>query len=479
MPATTAPPAAQQRALSASESALAATGTPLIISHRLHGPLDRAALARAVDDLTRQHPVLTCRITHQDRDQNQNQDQDQDQGGKEVAYLRHDPRLPAPHLTEHTDFETATAPFPADAPLFRVTLLTESADRHQVVLAVAHALSDGTSCLALFNELWTRYTVHATSSDPELPSPAAPLPLAVEDHFRARFSAQDITDFLAELRTTATTAPAPERLPAQAATEDGPDPGTGSHLRHLHLDPTQTQHFTRTAAEARTTPHAVLCGLALLAVRDQLTSQDRAVRDQLTPQDRAVRDQLTPQDRAVRLGCLTPVDLRPRMAPALPRDHLVFAAATTEAVLDVHPEDTPVDLGRQVWHQLRAALTDGRLDRAIAALPQLMHEIAAAPMSIVVSSLGARARTFPLPPGLTAEPLWGYSPPPGPLPALFSVGTPDGGLTLLLVLPRAWYTPEQAQGLADGLGHHLRQLVETPPQTRVPRTPASPGAGAA
>ncbi|HEY7766993.1 condensation domain-containing protein, partial [Longimicrobium sp.] len=139
---------------------------------RIPGPLDVAALERAVDELVRRHETLRTRL--------------EDRGGEPVQVVA----PPSPFRLEVTDLSAlpgeeamaelerlaradAAAPFRLEeGPLFRASLVRLSADEHALLWNLHHAITDGWSTGILGRELTALYQAFARGE----PSPLPPLP---------------------------------------------------------------------------------------------------------------------------------------------------------------------------------------------------------------------------------------------------------------------------------------------------------------
>jgi hypothetical protein len=416
-----------ERPLAAGETALAVPGTPMILSQTFDGPLDVPALRAALADLSTIHPVLTARILP----------------GAGGHILRRSPSATAPALElappdtpPDPGAQAAAAPFALGTPLLRALLHTGPDASHRFTMVINHAIADGTSFLALYSTLWQRYNAHTTGPPPEIP-PAAPcLPPPVEESIADRFTPQDLAAFL-ERRARRLQASPCARMPSLAAGPAGPGPEPGVHLHRVDLSAGQVTRLTAVARDADTTLHMALCGVTLTAIRTQIPGPP-------TP---------------LTLTCMSTVDIRPRLQPRIPRDRLVMAVAVPDMSVDVTPDTDPLRTGALLWKQLKADAADGTIDRTVAAMPHLLAEATTEkPMTVFISNVINRSPLH-LPHTLTAGPRENFTYAPGPVPAVFFSDTPDDGVAITLVLPRAWYTTDQtralAQAITDTLTHTL------------------------
>jgi non-ribosomal peptide synthetase component F len=145
---------------------------------RIPGPLDAAALERALDELVRRHETLRTHL--------------EERGEEPVQVVA----PPAPFRLEVTDLSAlapdqaraglerlahadASAPFRLEkGPLFRASLVRLAADDHALLWNLHHAVTDGWSTGILERELKALYQAFSRGE----PSPLAPLPLQYGDH---------------------------------------------------------------------------------------------------------------------------------------------------------------------------------------------------------------------------------------------------------------------------------------------------------
>jgi len=183
---------------------------------RIPGPLDAAALERALDELVRRHEALRTRLEERE--------------GEPVQVV--DP--PAPFTLEVTDLSAlapdglaaeverraradAAAPFRLDqGPLFRASLLRLGTEEHVLLWNLHHAVTDGWSTGILARELAALYEAFARGE----PSPLPPLPLQYGDHAlreRERLSGEALERLVGFWRGALESAPTLLELPADRA----------------------------------------------------------------------------------------------------------------------------------------------------------------------------------------------------------------------------------------------------------------------
>jgi amino acid adenylation domain-containing protein len=146
----------------------------------LHGPLDVAALCRAIDEIIRRHEILRTGVATTPS------------GPVQVAHSAAHLALPLVDLAgiapadQDIEFrrllgEIATRPFQLDQPpLARAVLIRLGGERHLLGLTVHHLISDGFSTRVFRRELAAFYSAFAAGQ----PSPLADLPLQYADFAR-------------------------------------------------------------------------------------------------------------------------------------------------------------------------------------------------------------------------------------------------------------------------------------------------------
>ncbi|MEW2624981.1 hypothetical protein [Streptomyces sp. NPDC048106] len=424
-----------QRALAPSEAAMALSGGPVVVGWTVHGSLDIEVLRAAVQELSRQLPVLAARIVE----------------GPDGLVLRRD-RADAPVGLDVVPDGWA----PQDAAflrpgeqVLRVLLHREGPDRHTVALLAWHAVSDGACLLALHRRLWRIYRDLSEGAGPADPASYGELPPPVEERLHARYGAADIaayaTDWSARLDASR-----PAVLVPQAGPDGGPGQAHGAHRHRLTLFAEQSRSLVRHAHRYGASANSLLCALAMSAVRRLLPSEDGPVQ----------------------LACLIPVDLRSRLRPPLPADEFAFAASTTSATALVGPGTEPGTIASEISRQVHASLDAGHAELEYLATARMLNRLASAAITLAVSNVIHHSTLPVLPDGLTAERPYVITIPPGPLPTVF-VTRHREAICLDLVQPRAWYTREQAGHLADALRHALTAVTGTPGVEDLTR-PATP-----
>ena len=167
---------------------------------RLRGPLDAAALRRALDALVARHEALRTRLVA-GADGRPRQVIDEPVGADLTEVDLSAADRPEERLRELCA-EQAARPFDlAAGPLFRTHLVRLAADEHALVVVVHHAVFDGWSIGVLTRDLAALYAAEVSGEPPALPD----LPVQFADHTlweRERLGGSPPEDLVDYWRTT-------------------------------------------------------------------------------------------------------------------------------------------------------------------------------------------------------------------------------------------------------------------------------------
>jgi amino acid adenylation domain-containing protein len=235
---------------------------------RLEGPLDAAALERALAEVVARHEALRTTFASED--------------GVAVQVVAVPSaaavRLPVEDLTSwpelereaalaHTLAATASAPFDLDkGPLLRARLVRLRADLHVFIVAASHIVADGVSIALLYKELSALYAAFVAGQ----PSPLPPVTTQFADYAlveRERLASGQLEGHLAYWREQLA-----GELPATEVPPDRARPAAPSRRGGLHHARLATREGALALAalcrEERTTPFsALLAAFALLLQR--------------------------------------------------------------------------------------------------------------------------------------------------------------------------------------------------------------------
>ncbi|GAA2785369.1 hypothetical protein GCM10010505_11890 [Kitasatospora aburaviensis] len=346
-----------QRLLCPVETLYVGQRSRAVISCAVSGGVDPQVLTAAFADLTAKHPPLRCRIARED-------------AGFVLQELDTPPRLLVREDADHGYADELNAPLPVGGPLVRATLL-RGGGTDTVVLVVDHTVTDGHSAIALHHALWDRYAqllaAPGTAPEPwctDWPAPLTEqLPPCPEEEVARYF----------DRRVAAARARPVELVPYDAA---GGVEGGRIEIARLRLDAERTLQLRRAAAAFGVSVQGLVAGALLVAARRRL-----------------------PGEGPRTLGCLSPVDLRSRMTPPVPRELMIAAVTSNVQALDVAPDSEPVELARTVTGGLRRALEAGEPPLEVRIMPRVAEFPPLMAGTVIATNMGAVAAP-PLPEGL-------------------------------------------------------------------------------
>ncbi|MGF1429818.1 phthiocerol/phthiodiolone dimycocerosyl transferase family protein [Kitasatospora sp. LaBMicrA B282] len=421
-----------QRLLCPVETLYVAQRSRAVVSCTVAGGVDPQLLGAAFADLTAKHPPLRCRIAREE-------------AGFVLQELDAPPRLVVREDTGDGYPQELNSPLPVGGPLARATLLC-GPESDTVVLAIDHAIIDGHSAIALHHALWERYAellaAPDTAPEPyrtEWPAPLSellpPCPAAEADRYFDRR--------VAEVRSRPV-----ELLPYDAA---GTATGGRIEVARLVLAAGPTADLRRAAATAGVSVQGLLAAALLVTARRRL-----------------------PGEGARTLGCLSPVDLRSRLAEPLPREVMVAAVTSHAQAFEVAPDGDLLALAGEVTGGLRAAVAAGQPLLEVRIMPRVPEFPPLLAATVIATNMGA-VPPPPLPAGLELRELRlvpareQYFPQAGRSPLMACVTTFDGRLAVEFPYWTECYTDTFMAGFRDEVRHLLLDLA----------APAGPSGGAA
>ena len=234
------------------------TGYNIQSAHRLHGPLDLAALEAAFAEVVRRQPMLRMFIA-EDGDEAVQRVLDDVSPALQVEDLSDLPADERETIAMRRMDELTAEPIPLDqAPLYRVRLFRLSAQEHVLFLMVHHVAWDGVSIDLFCSEMAALYAARRSGRQASLPEPERSyVEFADWNVRRARGAALDpqVAHWKAHLDGHVEPLQLPEDFPrpAQATGRGGAqllrvDAGATAALRALGADADATLFMTLLAA---------------------------------------------------------------------------------------------------------------------------------------------------------------------------------------------------------------------------------------
>lgn len=370
------------------------------------GKVSEIDLRIAFDLLCTKHPILRGRILAQNEghllqvDTSRNPDISF-RDGLHAAYLRE-----------------IQSPWDAAQSVARLAII-----RHErggfVVLRVDHAVADGRSGVALFEELWQVYTDIAQRID--IPAELGTMPVSPSS-LLAHGARGKIF----------------KRPSKYSHLADGPTASQAVRQR-IRLTDYQTGRLVNIARANKVSIHAIVCGAILVSQRDQVDSIAEP-----TP-----------------MVCWSPVDLRPRLNPPVGATETTNLLSAHKAEVTLSKNDNPIAIAGEIKEQLNAALTRGDLppNPLHGPGPGIKTPLDQRRANAIVSNIGVIS-TFRQPPTLNITDFWVTDYASVFLP-VFPVSTYCGRLSIEFLYPGDHYQADQVNDIAEQTRSHLIRIGAT------------------
>ncbi|MFD9435308.1 protein kinase [Streptomyces sp. NPDC060002] len=445
-----------RRALCPVETLYVAQRSRAVLSCALHGHLDTGALSAAFDSVTAEHPTLRARISSDDR-------------GHALELLGEDrqPRLTLRTGDDEAYQEELNTPLPVGGPLARAVLISAPDGRsHTLVLTIDHTITDGHSALTLHNTVWERYGTLVEGTDvprttpvpgtpaaartpppeqPDWPVPVSEL-LPYSDEAETTKYLERRIEEAERHRVELVPYDTPRQPPGTVATESARERGTADghriEVRRLFLDPERTARLRGLARDADVSVHGLVGAALLLAARARLGGEGPRV-----------------------LGCMSPIDLRSRLAPPLSPAVMVAAVTSHLQSLPVSEADDPLELAREVGSRLQDSIERGDHFQEMRIMPQVPRHPALQMGTVIVTNMGVVPGPR-LPEGLRATDVRlvpareQYFPQAGRSPLMACVVSLDGRLAVELPHHTACFSPAFMRSLRDDVRSTLLAFAE-------------------
>ncbi|MBN0048531.1 protein kinase [Streptomyces actuosus] len=433
-----------QRELCPVEGLYVAQRSRAVVSCALDGPVDADVLAAAFDSVTAERPTLLTRIVPATT-------------GHALTLLpeRERPKLRVRAGGDEAYAEELNDPLPVGGPLARATLVSApGGDRHLFVLVVDHVITDGHSAIALLNAMWDRYRDYADPARADLPATGLPVPEPATDlpaPVSTLLPPADPADVARYLERRIEESGGPVEL----LTYDVPAAGdTGEEQRieiqRLLLDAEQTGRLRRSARAAGLSVHGLVGAAVLIAARRRLGGTGPRV-----------------------LRCMSPVDLRSRLAPPLPPEVMVAAVTAHVRAVEVRDDSDPVALARHVGHGVREFLDRGDHFHEMRIMPDVPRHPTLQLGTVIVTNMGLVPGPR-LPDGLRMTDVRlvpareHYFPQAGRSPLMACVVSFDGRLAVEFPHHTACFSPAFMAELRDDVRGTLLSLADEERPVSVP-----------
>jgi len=405
-----------ERFLAPHEAAVLTGDVRLVLCSEVDGDVDDQILTVALTHLQTCYPLLAARFSTKD-------------GRPRIVVDDRPSQVVLGHGTSFEEEINAALTW-TPGPLLRITLLREPT-RTRVVMTLPRSFADGMSYLALNRRFWAIYTALLTREPVPVEVVEPVLGPALDDLLAARFSRQQLHDFVAQ-RAQSDASAVPAVLPPLASVNGMPGADRTFRTVDVQVDADRSTNLAQHAHDASLTVNALVSAALLTSLRTFLE----------------------PSTGTVRMLCTTAVDMRRRLQPPIPFEVLQSAATTTSLRLEVDSSATPVAVGRQLTRQLRAALDSGAAAMELAAFEYMIDQH---PPTLVITDVGAIADPV-LPDGLEITGV--RLAPLGHLPMIFAVVSRyRRRLNITLAYSRAWFADSQINDLAISVSATLNELA--------------------
>lgn len=399
----------------------------------VRGGVDPDALDAAFAAVLADHPSLRSRLG-------------QDAEGAYLSPLKPDelPRLVVRPDGPDVLVQEWNTPLPLGGPLVRVVLLTGE-DEDTLLLGADHAICDGRSATALCFRLWQYYADIKAGTHPPARSVREGWPAAIDDHL-APVTEADVAAYVQARLDRAEGTPVAALPYLAAGSGEVAAPHGRTQSRRLRLTAAETTSLLTFARSAEVSVHG-LVGAAVLA---------------------AVRSALPAEYAGHRLACVSTVDLRERVEPALSREVMVPAASWYQDLVDVPAGADLVALGRRLGAGLSAAVDRGDPALELQSLDRLLATPDLLAASVVMTNNG-RVTLPPSPPGLEIVDMRGFavsSKAPSFLrhgPVLASLMTVRDRFHVEMPYSTECFTEEQMDAVHDHVRATLREFADRAP----------------
>ncbi|HEV2886899.1 MAG TPA: hypothetical protein VGX49_08315 [Jatrophihabitans sp.] len=371
---------------------------PVVASISLQGQLDAAVLDRAARLLQRDYPVLRCSIREAD-------------DGVSLVLLEEGPGLTLSAPSPDALASELNVPVEPERPVNRISL-HQNGESAVLSLAGDHAASDARLNTVLLHRLLDYYT--------DLLGGVVPAPTG-----RSAFEGS-LEDALLAGYEPGPVQPAVEAEPPLTLAGEAAAPGPLA-VHNFSYDQDTTAGLIAAARRGGISVTNLLSGAMACAVRAQFSAD------------------AGPMPVAPAFA----VDLRPRAVPPIPPDAPFVCVSRQVCAIHVDAEEQPVEVGRRIGTQLRAALERNEIQHRLLAQRLAGRPVPLPPISFMVSNIGI-VEDYRVPDGLRVTGSRWATTSRGPVPTLFGL-TAYGRLNLDLVYDTAFLPA----GVIDDVAKHF------------------------
>lgn len=405
-----------QRRLDGFESRVVGDGECAVVKYT--GQVDQLALRRAVTLLGHQHPVLRARIF-----------------SHEGHYILRAPKNGTVKFDivegdDGTLRNMATRAWDPSTGVAEIALI-HGKDRGSLLFRMDHAVTDGPNLMAILGHLWRYYTKIVNGHDVQVDLNTA-LPRSHDDVLKERFG-----DWTFSGRGA-------EGAVSQQSTE-----GVVTYdpiQRRIVLSRRDTARLISTSRSSGVTVHGLVCGAALVAQRDHVALKYKE----------ATRSE-------VPMMCLSPVDLRTRVSPAVSATETTNLQMTHRADVLVAPNAHPIEVGQDISDQIHRALLEKRLSMMFSEKPPTVKGYPEPRLLYTSVSNIRRQKIFDRPTELDLEPLRMLIFRALERP-VYGAWTSEEQFTLLAFFPDAYFGCEAVDDIVSRVANNLVRFGVSDPE---------------
>ncbi|MBD2387198.1 phthiocerol/phthiodiolone dimycocerosyl transferase family protein [Cylindrospermum sp. FACHB-282] len=317
----------------------------LVTISRINKSLDREILSQAIDMIQYRHPRLNSRIINSN-----NHLRFQTEGTAKIAL----------HIVNKLDNEQwqevvndeMNKKIDSSQNLLRVVLIHILNDNHisYLITTVHHAIADGTFSIQLHSQIFTYYQkvvsgdlINPVNILPPIPPIKKLLPQWTKG-FRGRINS---ILFLLQLAFEKIWH-RPETLGFQKYV---PIAKRHCNIIHRQLNPDFTQQFVNRCRQESTTVNSALCAAMMFTVGRKIIKLN---------------------SKDVRVNCLSYLDLRRRLKPAIDEEHPAVLATSLMGFHTIKTNTSFWELARQVKKKLDAGIKQGDIFKTVLIVKQLI-----------------------------------------------------------------------------------------------------------
>jgi hypothetical protein len=358
---------------------------PVVASITLQGQVDAAVMDRAARLLRRDYPLLRCSFRRTDDD---------------IALVLADevPGLAVVPPGSNGLADEVNLPMDQDRPVSRISL-SQAADLAVLSFAGDHAVGDARLNTLLLHRLLGYYTDLLRGIEPA-PTGRSAFEGSLEEALLAAYEPGPVR-------------PLPDTDPPVTLAGEATAPGAAA-VRSFSYERDTTAALIAASRRGGISLTNLLTGALACAVRAQF-----------------------PDAGPLAVAPAFAVDLRARVDPPIAPDAPFCCAARLVCATHVDTADEPVEVGRRIGTQLKAALEQDEIQHRLLAQRVVGKPTPLPPISFLVSNIGI-VEDYPLPDGLRVTDSRFATTSRGPVPTLFG-STANGRLTLDLVYDNAFH----------------------------------------